>query len=83
MSWRLLVTKSARKELGRLPDQEQLRIERALDALEADAFRGDIKRLQPSGWRRRVGNYRILYDLYLDEHLIVVIAIQRRTSTTY
>ena len=53
--------------------------------MQEDPFRGDIKRLQgqPTAWRRRVGNYRIIYDLYLDERLIVVNGILRRTSTTY
>ena len=33
--------------------------------------------------RRRVGSYRILYDLYFDQRLIVVEGILRRSSTTY
>jgi mRNA-degrading endonuclease RelE of RelBE toxin-antitoxin system len=44
-----------------------------------------IRRLkgQVSAWRRRVGNYRIVYDLHLEELRIVVAGIPRRTSTTY
>ena len=83
MNWQLLVTKSAGKELKNLPGKDQLRVENVLDALQRDAFSGDIIRLQPSGWRRRIGNYRIFYDLLLEDHLIVVTAIKRRTSTTY
>lgn len=83
MNWTLLVTKPARKDLARLPRQDQVRIERALDAMQRDPFSGDIKRLEPSGWRRRVGNYRVFYDLSIAERLIVVTAIRRRTSTTY
>jgi mRNA-degrading endonuclease RelE of RelBE toxin-antitoxin system len=48
-----------------------------------DPFSGDIKRLQPPAWRRRVGNHRIFYDLLLEDHVILVTAIKRRTSTTY
>jgi mRNA-degrading endonuclease RelE of RelBE toxin-antitoxin system len=83
MNWSLLVTKSARKGLARLPSRDQQRIEAALDEIAANPFSGDIKRLQPDGWRRRVGNYRIFYDLYVDELRIVVTAIKRRTSSTY
>lgn len=83
MNWNLLVTKPARKSLGKFPQNEQASILVALAAMQSDPFTGDIKRLQPSGWRRRVGNYRILYDLNLNERLIVVTAIMRRTSTTY
>ncbi|MBZ5617905.1 MAG: type II toxin-antitoxin system RelE/ParE family toxin [Acidobacteriia bacterium] len=83
MNWTLLVAKPARKALGKLPDRDQVRIEQALDQLERDPFSGDIKRLKPPGWRRRVGNYRIFYDIFPDERRIVVTAIERRTSTTY
>jgi mRNA-degrading endonuclease RelE of RelBE toxin-antitoxin system len=83
VNWTLLVTKPARKELEKLPDKDQRRIQQALDQLEDNPFSGDIKCLQPPGWRRRVGNYRIFYDLYVADHRIVVTAIVRRTSTTY
>jgi mRNA-degrading endonuclease RelE of RelBE toxin-antitoxin system len=83
MNWTLLVTKPARRALEKLPSQEQARIERVLALMEHDPFQGDIKRLEPSGWRRRVGDYRIFYDLYMKERRIVVTAILRRTSTTY
>jgi mRNA-degrading endonuclease RelE of RelBE toxin-antitoxin system len=83
MNWTLLVTKPARKALAKLPNRDQSRIERALDALAVDPFTGDIKHLQALGWRRRVGEYRIFYDLYIQDRRIVVTAIERRTSTTY
>lgn len=53
--------------------------------MQDDPFKGDIKRLkgQPTAWRRRVGDYRIVYDLLLDRHTILVAGILRRTSTTY
>lgn len=53
--------------------------------MQSDPFQGDLKRLKgkETAWRRRVGNYRIIYDLFLDKRLIVVSGILRRTSTTY
>ena len=85
MNWILLVAKPAQRDLETLPKRDQARLERTLDALQTDPFSGDgdIKRLHPPGWRRRVGSYRIFYDLHLDERRIVVTAIKRRTSTTY
>ena len=83
MNWTLLVSKPAGKRLAKLPAKDQRRIEQALDELEADPFSGDVKRLQPEGWRRRVGSYRIFYDLDLHKHFIFVTAITRRSSTTY
>jgi mRNA-degrading endonuclease RelE of RelBE toxin-antitoxin system len=50
-----------------------------------DPHAGDIVRLKGTrfGWRRRVGDYRILYDLDPAERLITVQHIARRTTTTY
>src|SRR5437870_4729231 len=71
MNWTLLVTKSAKKSLAKLPDKDQRHIQQALDAMEADPYSGDIKQLEPPSWRRRVGNYRIFYALFLDEKQVV------------
>ena len=83
MNWTLLVTSPAKKSLAKLPEKDQRRIVQTLEAMEGDPFRGDIKRLQPSGWRRRVGNYRIFFEVLIEGKQIVVTAIERRTSTTY
>jgi mRNA-degrading endonuclease RelE of RelBE toxin-antitoxin system len=53
--------------------------------MQSDPFQGDIARLenQPTSWRRRVGNYRIFFDVYPDQLLVDILRIKRRTSTTY
>jgi len=85
MAWSLQLTAPAQKDFQELPPKDQARVRAALVSMQEDPFRGDIKRLkgQSSAWRRRVGNYRVIYDLYVEEHLIVVAGILRRTSTTY
>jgi mRNA interferase RelE/StbE len=85
MAWNLHITGPAQKEFLKLPPKDQARVKNALIAMEEDPFSGDIKRLkgQISAWRRRVGNYRIVYDLNLEEKKIIVHGILRRTSTTY
>jgi mRNA interferase RelE/StbE len=85
MAWNLHITGLAQKEFQKLPARDQARVKNALLAMQQDPFSGDIKRLkgQPSAWRRRVGNYRIVYDLHVEERRIVVAGILRRTSTTY
>jgi mRNA-degrading endonuclease RelE of RelBE toxin-antitoxin system len=85
MAWNLQITGPAQKEFQKLPAKDQARVKGALLAMQQDPFSGDIKRLkgQPAAWRRRVGNYRIVYDLRVEEHTIVVAGILRRTSTTY
>jgi mRNA interferase RelE/StbE len=83
--WNLKITDPAQKDFQKLPPKEQRRVKAALLSMQEDPFRGDIKRLkgQATAWRRRVGNYRIIYDLHVDQHLVVVAGILRRTSTTY
>lgn len=85
MDWDVQLVGPAQKDFQKLPAKDQSRVKTALLAMRKDPFQGDIQRLkgQPSAWRRRVGNYRIIYDLYVERHLIVVSGILRRTSTTY
>jgi len=83
--WELVVTRPAEKSLGKLPAKDRAKIQSALLEMRENPFVGDIARLkaQPSAWRRRVGNYRILYDIVPENVRIVVTGILRRTSTTY
>jgi mRNA interferase RelE/StbE len=85
MPWTLHVARSAEKELEAVPQRDRVHILKALRGMREDPFVGDVARLHglSTAWRRRVGNWRILYDLHLDRQLIVVAAIRRRTSTTY
>ncbi|MFZ3266891.1 MAG: type II toxin-antitoxin system RelE/ParE family toxin [Terriglobales bacterium] len=85
MAWNLQLAGPAQKNFRKLSAKDQARVRAALRSMEENPFLGDIKRLQgqTTAWRRRVGNYRIVYDLYIEEHLIVVAGIFRRTSTTY
>ena len=85
MAWNLEHTAPAQKDFQKLPPKDRARVKAALFSMEQDPLRGDLKRLkgQSTAWRRRVGNYRIIYDLYFEERVIVVHGILRRTSTTY
>jgi len=85
MTWSLQVTGPAQRDLRRLPPRDHARVKATLVAMQEDPFSGDIARLkaQPAAWRRRVGSYRIFYDVYPRQLLIVVTAVQPRASTTY
>ena len=50
-----------------------------------DPFAGDIERLthERAGFRRRVGDWRILFDVDETTRLVAVRFIERRTTTTY
>ena len=77
------VTGPAKKGLERIPKRDVRRIYGALEMMSGDPFSGDIAKLGDNEWRRRVGNYRILYEINVQEKLIIIHEIKRRTSTTY
>ena len=85
MNWELLLAGPATKAFKRMPAADRRRVLAVLDAMEQDPFSGDIVRLtaQPVAWRRRVGDWRILFDVELEQHRVLVHGIVRRTSTTY
>jgi mRNA-degrading endonuclease RelE of RelBE toxin-antitoxin system len=84
MEWTVVLAGPARKSLKRLPAADKTRILDALVEMQQNPFQGDIRRLQGlPGFRRRVGDWRILFEAVLERRHVVVAAIERRTSTTY
>ncbi len=83
--WAIRFSVDAAKAYECLPRKDGEKITAALDALSGDPHSGDIKKLKgsESAWRRRVGAYRIIYTLIKDARIIFVVAIDRRTTTTY
>lgn len=85
MIWRIRVTKTAEKQLRRVPKKDIDRIADAIDEMENNPFQGDIIKLsdEDNVWRRRIGNYRVRYRLFIDRKFIDIYDIRRRTSNTY
>ncbi len=75
---------AAAESLERVPASDKQRILAALAELQEDPFQGDIRKLPGlPGFRRRVGNWRILFEVVLESRRVVVAATERRTSTNY
>ena len=85
MNWQLVVDPYARKYLKRIPRSDAERITAALKEVIINPFAGDIDKMEgeENVWRRRVGSYRIFYEIHTAKKLINVFEIQRRTSITY
>jgi mRNA-degrading endonuclease RelE of RelBE toxin-antitoxin system len=83
--WELRVSKPAQKSVQRAPRPERERLSRALEEMQRNPFSGDVARLkdQPTAFRRRVGEWRIFFDVEPDYRIVDVTAIERRTTTTY
>lgn len=85
MSWMLAVDSVAKKQLSHFPRKVADRLRFTLGEIEQNPFGGDIQKMkgENSIWRRRVGSYRIKYELLTSEKLVYVFDIERRGSNTY
>jgi mRNA-degrading endonuclease RelE of RelBE toxin-antitoxin system len=83
--WLVALAGPAQKSLESIPSEDRARVRLAIDEMEKSPFLGDIRKLKGGreGFRRRVGDWRIFFDIYPEERRVVVTAIERRTSTTY
>jgi mRNA-degrading endonuclease RelE of RelBE toxin-antitoxin system len=82
--WLVILAGPARKSLERIPPHDRARIRAAIDEMETNPFKGDIKYIKGQDrLRRRVGDWRIFFRLEPSESALYVLSIKRRTSTTY
>jgi len=71
MAYKLLVKRSAEKDLDALNAKTRARIVESVLLLEEDPRPAGVKKLAVrEGYRLRVGSYRVLYEID-DEHLTV------------
>lgn len=84
-NWVLQIDGAVYRFLKRIPRQEAERILDAIQELPENPFRGDIKKMKGEQhiWRRRIGSYRIRYELITKENVIHVFLVERRTSSSY
>ncbi|MBT9168439.1 MAG: hypothetical protein DDT19_01784 [Syntrophomonadaceae bacterium] len=84
-NWHIIIADSAKKNFRRLPKNDSKLVENAIDQMESNPFGGDIIKLsgEENVWRRRVGNYRIIFEILSEKNIIYIYQIQRRASKTY
>lgn len=85
MSWRIYIRGKAKKQLKRLPTGYFKLLERTIDDMRLHPYVGDTKKMEGAEnvWRRRVGAYRVEFEVYEKEKLIYIFEIRRRTTSTY
>ena len=83
--WELRVARRAGRTIGRAPKHERDRLLAALEQMRTDPLRGDIVRLrhQLGAFRRRLGDWRIFFDVDWTRAVVDVTDVARRTTTTY
>ncbi len=85
MNWIVIIDGYAKKYLKRIPKKDSNRIKEMLRELVFNPFAGDLEKMSGDKdvWRRRVGAYRILYEIHENKKFIFVFEIKRRASNTY
>jgi mRNA interferase RelE/StbE len=79
MKYRVVLSKTVRKSLDRLPDAVAGRILTRLAELETNPRPADVKKLKGrEAWRIRVGDYRVIYEVHDRELQVLVIAVGNR-----
>ena len=72
-------TKSAQKEFSKLPRSVIIRIATAIDGLRMDPRKGNVRPMVGgTSWRLRVGDHRVIYDIFDGRLLVLVIRVRHR-----
>jgi mRNA interferase RelE/StbE len=87
--YRLEVSPAAARDLERLKkriqrhDFERLRV--AIRGLADEPRPQGVRKIRgaESAYRIRVGSYRVVYEVYDDENLVLILQVVRRTEATY
>lgn len=85
-NWKLKIRERIWKDIARFPIKYRERIVKVIAKdLPLNPYSGDIEKMEgeKNSWRRRVGAYRIFYEIYPREKTVYVYRVERRTSKTY
>ena len=84
MSYQVRLRRPVQKQLDKLGEHDYEIVAEAVSALEQDPRPSRVKKLAESGlWRIRIGQFRVVYTINDEEHLVVVVRIARRKGDTY
>lgn len=79
LNYTILISKKAQKQLDKLSDSIAEPILEAISELEKDPRPVGNKKLKGrDGYRIRIGNYRVIYDIFDTELVVDVIAVGHR-----
>ena len=81
MPYSIEILRTAQKQLARIEVRHRNRIITAIRHLSADPRpRGSKKLTGRPAWRLRVGNYRVIYEIFDDRLVILVVALGHRSE---
>ena len=79
MLYTVSIKRSAQKALIRLPENDYQRVFAAIEALANDPRPEGSKKLKGrDGWRLRIGNYRVIYEINDRALTVLVVDVVHR-----
>ena len=79
MPYQILIEKTARKEIQKINQADQVSIVQAIQALAENPRPTGCKKLKGrEAWRIRAGNYRVIYEIQDNILVITVITVGHR-----
>ncbi len=79
MTYSLQIKKSAAKTLARIDKPDRLRLIEAIDRLPDEPYAGGVLKGEFSGLRRiRVGRFRIIYEVFEKQLVVLVVRVAHR-----
>jgi len=79
MSYSLLILRRAQKELSNLPEDVYKKIKEVILKLSKNSRPYGYKKLKGrEGWRIRVGNYRVIYEINDKDKSIIILHVGHR-----
>ncbi|MBI4121346.1 MAG: type II toxin-antitoxin system RelE/ParE family toxin [Candidatus Ryanbacteria bacterium] len=84
--WHVSTADRAKKAFARAQPNDRERLLEAVRELAQDPYAArHVEHLtnEEAAFRKRVGDWRIFFDLYPEQELVHVVDTRRRTTTTY
>jgi mRNA interferase RelE/StbE len=79
-SYRVEIKKSAQKEIRKLPKEIRQKVVAIINGLYRQPLPAESKKIKGSNevYRIRQGTYRIVYQVYKDRLVVIVVRVQHR-----
>jgi len=78
--FKIVLHRKAVKELNSLSPSIENRVREAIKEIKINPFSGDVKPVKGlrGVFRRRIGNYRIIFTVSFEENIVVILRISPR-----
>ena len=81
--YKVLISARAQKELSDVPANDYSKIKDKIISIDQNPRPSGVTKLEGCLHRVRVGNWRILYDIYDSKKEVLVLRVLRRSERTY